>query len=62
MTQCNSVLELSLLPAGYKNDKMKKDSAADFWNYTDAIVTHIFSANDMVELEKLQEKGKKEWR
>ena len=50
-----SSAELSLLPAGYKNDKMKKDSAADFWNYTDAIVTHIFSANDMAELEKLQE-------
>ena len=50
-----SSTELSLLPAGYKNDKMKKDSAADFWNYTDAIVTHIFSANDMAELEKLQE-------
>ena len=50
-----SSTELSLLPAGYKNDKMKKDSATDFWDYTDAIVTHIFSANDMAELEKLQE-------
>ena len=50
-----SSAELSLLPAGYKNDKMKKDSATDFWDYTDAIVTHIFSANDMAELEKLQE-------
>lgn len=50
-----SSAELSSLPAGYKNDKMKKDSATDFWNYTDAMVTHIFSANDIAELEKLQE-------
>lgn len=50
-----SSAELSSLPAGYKNDKMKKDSATDFWDYTDAIVTHIFSANDIAELEKLQE-------
>ena len=48
-----SSAELGSLPSGYVNDKMIKENAVDFWDYTDASVTHIFSANDMAELESL---------